>query len=183
MVPVGIAGVSVQEAERDVPPGEPPAWPENEKLSVVGKPTMRYAGQPIDAVAATSQSEADEAVRSIKIEYDIKPFVVDIEKARKEDAPMVNAGPVDVGGTAGGGGGARNATQKGNVRSAAAPPERLAEIEKAFEEAETIVEGEYKTQVQTHSPLETHGVVADWKPDMLTVWASTQGTASVRDEM
>ena len=45
-----------------------------------------------------------------------------------------------------------------------------------------VVEGDYKTQVQTHSPLETHGVVADWKPDMLTVYASTQGTASVRDE-
>ena len=31
--------------------------------------------------------------------------------------------------------------------------------------------------------VSTDGVVADWKPDMLTVWASTQGTASVRDEM
>jgi xanthine dehydrogenase YagR molybdenum-binding subunit len=37
--------------------------------------------------------------------------------------------------------------------------------------------------VQTHSALETHGVVADWKPDSLTVYASTQGTASVRDEL
>jgi xanthine dehydrogenase YagR molybdenum-binding subunit len=260
LYPVGIVGVGIQQQPRQVPPNEPPAWPENEKLSVVGKPatridgrqkvtgaakytadmnlpgmlfarmivspraaatissidtseaeknpnvkaihifgrdddrpsekgsgskfpTLRYVGQPIGAVAATSQSEADEAARSIKIEYDIKPFVVDIEKARKEDAPLVNAGPVDVGGTAGGGGGARNAAQKGNVRAAAVPPERLAEVEKAFAEAEVVVEGDYKTQVQTHSPLETHGVVADWKPDMLTVWASTQGTSSVRDEM
>ena len=30
------------------------------------------------------------------------------------------------------------------------------------------------------SALETHGLVADWKPDMLTVWASTQGTSAVR---
>ena len=41
----------------------------------------------------------------------------------------------------------------------------------------------YTTQVQTHSALETHGLVADWKPDLLTVWASTQGTASVREEL
>ena len=50
-------------------------------------------------------------------------------------------------------------------------------------EADVIHEAEYRTQVQTHSPLETHGVVADWKSDMLTVWESTQGTSSVRDEL
>src|SRR5436190_5524521 len=155
--PVGIAGVSIQEMDREVAPEDPPAWPINEKLSVVGKPatridgrqkvtgaakytadmnlpgmlfarmivsphaaatitsidtseaeknanvkaihifgrdddrpadkgsgskfpTLRYVGQPIGAIAATSQVEADEAARSIKIEYDIKPFAVDIEK-------------------------------------------------------------------------------------------------------
>ena len=45
MVPVGIVGVSVQEVEREVPPAEPPAWPENEKLNVVGKPTTRIDGR------------------------------------------------------------------------------------------------------------------------------------------
>src|SRR5947199_3636086 len=45
MVPVGIVGVSVQEVEREVPPAEPPAWPVNEKLSVVGKPTPRIDGR------------------------------------------------------------------------------------------------------------------------------------------
>ena len=45
------------------------------------------------------------------------------------------------------------------------------------------MEGEFRTQVQTHCALETHGVVADWKPDMLTVYASTQNTAGVRDDL
>src|SRR5438067_5662985 len=45
MVPVGIVGVSVQEVEREVPPAEPPAWPINEKLSVVGKPATRIDGR------------------------------------------------------------------------------------------------------------------------------------------
>src|SRR5205823_3473431 len=43
--------------------------------------------------------------------------------------------------------------------------------------------GTYRTQVQTHCPMETHGVVADWKPEGLTVHASTQGTTTVRDEL
>ena len=46
-----------------------------------------------------------------------------------------------------------------------------------------VVETATTTQVQTHSALETHGVVADWKPEVLTVYASTQGTASVREEV
>ena len=50
-------------------------------------------------------------------------------------------------------------------------------------DADVSIEAEYHTQVQTHCALETHGIVADWKPDMLTVWASTQGMGSVRDEL
>ena len=60
---------------------------------------------------------------------------------------------------------------------------RRGETEQGFKDADVIVEGHYVTQVQTHSALETHGVVADWKPELLTVWASTQGTASVREEL
>ena len=45
-----------------------------------------------------------------------------------------------------------------------------------------VVEAEYRTQVQTHVPMETHGLVADWTDDGLTIYASTQFTASVRDE-
>ncbi|MGB8506759.1 MAG: molybdopterin cofactor-binding domain-containing protein, partial [Pyrinomonadaceae bacterium] len=57
------------------------------------------------------------------------------------------------------------------------------DTEKGFKEADIIVEGEFRTQVQTHSALETHGIVADWKPEGLTVYSSTQGTGSVRDEL
>ncbi len=46
-----------------------------------------------------------------------------------------------------------------------------------------VVEAEFRTQVQTHCALETHGVVADWRSDGLTVYASTQSTSSVRDEL
>ncbi len=63
----------------------------------------------------------------------------------------------------------RNAKQSGDV-------------EKGFADADVIVESEYFTQVQTHSALETHGFVVDWKPEEVTIYASTQGTASVREE-
>ena len=149
-------------------------------------PVVRYAGQPIAAVAATSPVEAEEAARLVRVDYEPLPFVVDMDEARKPGSPLVFPGPAEQGGTGGGGGGAKGVQQTGNVRG----PSRSGPIgkepgnpQKGFASAAVTVEGTFRTQVQTHSALETHGVVADWKPDGLTVHSSTQGTASVRDEL
>ncbi len=144
-------------------------------------PIVRYMGQPMAAVAATSQAAADEAAALVKVQYDPMGFVVDRDAARATDAPSVYPGPADQGGTAGGGGGPANVPQVGNVHG----PERknVGDVARGFAESDVVVEGEYYTQVQTHSALETHGVVADWKAEELTVYASTQGTSSVRNEL
>jgi xanthine dehydrogenase YagR molybdenum-binding subunit len=150
-------------------------------LEPVKFPMVRYAGQPIAAVAAVSPAVAEEAAALIKVRYDANPFVVDPLKARSADAPKVFPGAADEEGSAGGGGGPADVPQTGNIHGPAI--HKRGEIEQGFKDADVIVEGHYVTQVQTHSALETHGVVADWKPDMLTVWASTQGTGSVREEL
>jgi len=144
-------------------------------------PIIRYLGQPVAGIAAVTQDIADDAAALVKIQYAPLPFVVERTAARAADAPLVYPGPADEAGTAGGGGGPRNVPQTGNVHG----PQRkqVGDPEQGFKDADVVVEGEYFTQVQTHSALETHGVVADWKPDELTVYASTQGTASVRDEL
>jgi xanthine dehydrogenase YagR molybdenum-binding subunit len=143
-------------------------------------PVVRYAGQPIAGVAAISQQIANDAAALVKVQYDTLPFVVDRSDARSDDAPMVFPGPADAAGSAGGGGGPKGVPQKGNVHGP--QQKKVGDTDKGFSEADVIVEGEYFTQVQTHSALETHGFVVDWKPDEVTVYASTQGTSSVRNE-
>ena len=143
-------------------------------------PVIRYAGQPIAGVAAISQQIANDAAALVKVQYDTMPFVVDRSDARSDDAPMVFPGPADAAGSAGGGGGPKGVPQKGNVHGP--QQKKTGDTEKGFSEADVVVEGEYFTQVQTHSALETHGFVVDWKPDEVTVYASTQGTSSVRNE-
>lgn len=149
-------------------------------------PVVRYVGQPIAAVAASTQAIADEAARLVRVEYEVLPFVVDMEEARKDGAPLVFPGPADQAGTAGGGGGPQGVPQKGNVRGPVkggtfGPPR--GDVAAGFAAADVVVEATFRTQVQTHSALESHGVVADWTPDLLTVYASTQGTGTVRDEL
>jgi xanthine dehydrogenase YagR molybdenum-binding subunit len=149
-------------------------------------PIVRYVGQPVAAVAATTTEIATEALRLVKIDYEVLPFVVDVEEARQAGAPLVFPGAADAAGSAGGGGGAAGVPQTGNVhgpaRSGPLGPPR-GDVAVGFGAADVIVEGTYRTQVQTHAALETHGVVAVWEGEGLTVYASTQGTATVRDEM
>ncbi len=153
----------------------------NPSLDPSQYPIVRYAGQPIAAVAATLPHIAEEAALLVKVQYDAKPFVVDMQKARQSNSPQVFPGPADQAGSAGGGGGPHGVPQTGNIHGPAV--HKVGDAEQGFKDADVVVESKYTTQVQTHSALETHGVVADWKPDMLTVWASTQGTASVREEL
>ncbi len=143
-------------------------------------PIVRYAGQPIAGVAAVTQAIANDAAKLVKVQYDTMPFVVDRTEARSADAPKVFPGPADAAGSAGGGGGPKGVPQVGNVHG----PERklVGDPAQGFAHADVVVEAEYFTQVQTHSALETHGFVVDWKPEEVTVYASTQGTSSVRDE-
>jgi xanthine dehydrogenase YagR molybdenum-binding subunit len=148
-------------------------------------PTVRYLGQPVAAVAAESQRAADAAAKLVKITYQILPHVTTLEEAMQESAPAVFPGPVEQPATAGGGGATPGLAQRGNVRGPdtgrmfGLPRGNAAQ---ALADADVVVEAEYRTQVQTHVPMEPHAMVADWRDDGLTIYASTQFTASVRDE-
>ena len=133
---------------------------------------VRFAGQDVVAIAADSKHIVEQAAKLIKIEYDQKDFTVDLEKAMDENAPPVyfNADDKD---------------RMKNVRPANISPKegKPEEINKILDSSDFKVEATYRTQVQTHSPMETHGVVAYWDEGKITIWASTQGTFTVRDQV
>jgi xanthine dehydrogenase YagR molybdenum-binding subunit len=139
-------------------------------------PTVRYAGQPLAAVAADTPRAAEAAARLVKVTYEPLSHVTTLEEAMREGAPAVFPGPTEQAATAGGGGAPPGLPQRGNVRGPDTG-QRLGgprgDVEKELVEADMVVDGEYRTQVQTHVPMETHGVVADWSEDGLTLYAST----------
>jgi xanthine dehydrogenase YagR molybdenum-binding subunit len=144
-------------------------------------PLIRYNGQPIAAIAADTARAAEAAAKLVRIDYQLLPHVTTLQAAIKHDAPLVYPGPTEQAATAGGGGAAPGLAQKGNLRGPS-PSMPRGDVAKGFAAANVIVEAEYRTQVQTHVPMETHGIVADWKDSELTIYASTQHTLSVRDE-
>src|SRR3954468_7301799 len=61
-------------------------------VSVIGKvgtPPLRYQGDDIAAVAAETEEQARDAIRAIKVEYEVLPHVVTESQAMAEDAPKV----------------------------------------------------------------------------------------------
>jgi xanthine dehydrogenase YagR molybdenum-binding subunit len=147
-------------------------------------PTARYAGASIAAVAATTRTAADAAIRLIKVDYEPIPFVVDMDTARRPGAPNVFEG--DGQRTQATGSGAAGAGHAGNVSgptTASAFGGPRGDIAQGFRDADLVVEGEFRTQVQTHCCLEPHAIVADWQADRLTIYTSTQATVAVRNDL
>jgi xanthine dehydrogenase YagR molybdenum-binding subunit len=142
-----------------------------------------FAGQDVAAIAADTLDHAHDALAAIEVEYAPLPFVVDTVRAATAGAPAVHQGKVSERHTEGDEpGGAGGAKAEGNVRPT--PPNKRGDVAKALKKAAFTHEASYATQVQTHSALETHGLVVRWDAkDKLTVWASTQGIFSVRDEL
>jgi xanthine dehydrogenase YagR molybdenum-binding subunit len=149
--------------------------------------TARYAGQEIAAVAATTAAIAEKAIKLIDVEYETLPFVTTSEQAMKANAPEVYLENISEKKTEGDLPGATaKVEKKGNVRgpNISNVGGSREEIEKALEACPVKVHQVYRTQVQTHAPMETHGVVVRWESaDKVTVWASTQGVFSVRNDV
>ena len=114
---------------------------------------VRYVGDAIAAVAASSFEIAEEALKRIKVEYEELPILDTPERALEKDAIKLHpAGNICH----------RSSYKNGNVAE-------------AFEECEVIVEETYVLPRQLHGYMETEGgVVVPELDGGITVYAATQ---------
>ncbi|MDH3253658.1 MAG: xanthine dehydrogenase family protein molybdopterin-binding subunit, partial [Acidobacteriota bacterium] len=119
-------------------------------------PHCRYEGEAVAAVAAETPYRARDAVRAIKVEYEVLPFVSDAEAALAPGAP--------------------SAVGFETNRTAERPQvAERGDIEAGFAEADVVLDETYSVDFQLHTALEPHGAVARWDGGKLTVWESLQG--------
>jgi xanthine dehydrogenase YagR molybdenum-binding subunit len=120
---------------------------------------VNFAGEPVAAVAADTPEIAGDAIRAIKVDYEVLPHVVRADEALKEGAPKVYP--------------------EGNLeqRDSQGFATRVAA---AWDKCDVVLEAEYRTPIVHHSCLETHGHMIDYRGgDTATVYASTQGTFTI----
>jgi xanthine dehydrogenase molybdenum-binding subunit len=127
---------------------------------------VRYMGDAVALVAATSETIAEEALDLIDVEYEVLPAVFDLDSALKPDAPLVYdefPGNIIPGGTIIYG----PNCLKGVVRG---------DVDKGFAEADVITEGTFGYEnIPNALPAESVGAVALWEePNRVTVWGTSQ---------
>jgi CO/xanthine dehydrogenase Mo-binding subunit len=131
-----------------------------------------YDGHAVAAVAATSQSIADEALDLIEVEYQVLPHVIDVEAAMAPDAPVLHDDMFTQG-----------------VEPKPTKPSNVAkkitftkgDIATGFAEAEVVIERKYTTKPVHQAYIEPHAcVVAVGNDGQTTIWSSSQGQFMVR---
>ena len=141
---------------------------------LAGKKVL-YKGHAVAAVAALDQHTAEEAVKLIKVEYEELPAVV-----RARDAMAANATIL------------HDDLRTDSMEAKGAVATNVAkhlhfqkgDVEKGFKQADIVIEREFDTATVHQGYIEAHNGTAVWNADgQLTVWTSTQGAFSVRDQI
>ncbi|MEO8025748.1 MAG: xanthine dehydrogenase family protein molybdopterin-binding subunit [Bryobacteraceae bacterium] len=116
---------------------------------------LNWQGTEIAAVAATTESQARDAIKAIKIQYEVLPHLV-------KEGDLKAAGS----------------------RARAAGEQVTGDPDKAFADAEVVSEGHYAIPVITHCCLEPHGQVIAWGPeDKIDYHPSTQSVSDIAADL
>mgnify|MGYP003339532063 FL=1 len=133
--------------------------------NVMARERALFHGHPVAAVAADTQAIAAEACKLIKVDYEVLPFVIDVDDARKDGAPTLfdhikfDGKPSNIAGTL---------------------EHKLGDVEAGFREAEVVVERSFKTEAVHQGYIEPHACLVSYADGKATIWSSSQGQFMVR---
>jgi 4-hydroxybenzoyl-CoA reductase alpha subunit len=117
---------------------------------------VRYIGDPVAAVAATSEELATQAVELIDVEYELLPSITSIEKAIANPEPRIH-----------------DYADAGNIHKTIHL--EFGDVDEGFAEADVVREDLFFYEGSTHLPMEQHAALASYSPDgRLTLWSATQ---------
>lgn len=131
---------------------------------------VRRMGEAVAAVAAETEALAEKAVRAIKVEYEVLPVITGPAEAMKPgaepiyDSVLWGSELVKI---------ERNIACTRNIEEG--------NVDRAFAEADLVVQGTFTTPKIYHMQLEPKSAVCRPESDGgLTVWAATQSIHNVR---
>ncbi|MBL9094707.1 MAG: xanthine dehydrogenase family protein molybdopterin-binding subunit [Planctomycetaceae bacterium] len=140
----------------------------------LARDTVYYKGHAVAAVAAANGHIAEEALKLIKVEYEVLPSVTWVLDAMKPDAPVIHPDLVtdELGKP-----GAKHTNVAKHLHF------EMGDVEAGFKKADVIVEREFKFATVHQGYIEPHVSVALWNADgRITVWTATQGSFTARQQ-
>ena len=143
--------------------------------NVLAHDKVLYHGHAVAAVAADNPHVAEEAVRLIKVEYEVLPHVLDGRDAMASDAPILLP---DLRTNELGKQGSSQTNVAEHIRH------QRGDLAAGFAVADVVVEREFHTATVHQGYVEPHAAVALWnEDDQVLVWCSTQGSFGVQEQM
>ena len=135
--------------------------------NVMAREKVFYDGHPVAAVAATSNFIAKQALKLIKVEYEVLPHVIDVVEAMQPDAPILHEDQFTKG--------IEPASDKpSNI--ALRMHSKLGDVEEGFKQADVIIEREFNTKPAHQGYIEPQASIAYYtEGGQAEVWTSTQG--------
>lgn len=126
---------------------------------------VRYAGEPIGAVAARDRATAEDAAERVAVEYEPLPAVVDVHDAMRSDAPLLFE---ELG---------SNVAWHGGMS--------YGDVEGAFRSADLVVRERLKIHRYSSTPLETFACVASYEAASrrLALWINAQAPEVIYDAL
>ena len=140
--------------------------------NIMAREKVYYEGHAVAAVAAISNSIAEEAIALIKVEYEVLPHVIDVDEAMAPDAPLLFEDMITRG-----------------VEPAPTKPSNISKVLKfamgdvdaGFKEADVVIEHEFKTAAVHQAYIEPHAAIAKYEADgQCEIWSSSQGHFQMR---
>ena len=130
---------------------------------------VRHVGDRVAVVAAENREAAEKAIGLIEVTYDVLPFVLDMEEAMKDGAPIIH----DETDTEGIYDARHNVVHHIEAE--------VGDFDQALKDADNIIEGEFRTPKQQHAQMEPHICITYLDEDnRLVVRTSTQVPFHVR---
>ncbi len=155
--------------------GEGPMNALHLRSNLIAEGKALYRGHAVAAVAAVDAHVAEEAARLIKVEYEPLEPAIDVRAAMEPSAPLLHDDLFtdDLGETA---------KKPSNVAKHVCFEK--GDVEKGFAAADRIFEGEFNAVMVHQGYIEPHNATALWNADgHLTIWCSTQGAFTVREQV
>jgi CO/xanthine dehydrogenase Mo-binding subunit len=149
--------------------------------TIVAVDKVRYAGDPVAAVAAVDEATAEQALSLIEVEYEDLPAVTSLDEALAPGAPLVHEAAASGGELMG--------------QHYEAPKEfsgtnlcyrfsyAKGDVEEGFKKADHVFEDTFTFPRVQHFSMEPHATVADVEGDRITLWAATQEPFTLREHL
>ena len=129
---------------------------------------VRFAGDPVAAIAAVDRHVAEDATHLIEVDYEVLPFLTDLEEALKPGAIAIHEG---------------GNLSPNNQRQPLPQTYKRGNVADGLKTADRVFEGDFTSAHHNNAQLEMRVSVAEWAGDKLTVHAATQGIANCRTDI